>query len=384
MILVRGDTECGQHEHLHPNTRLCKKIMMVIRFRSMEDLGPKQEKTAGWELVRLLRFDVNQDEQVGDDDHVDNCGNDDDGKDNGDNNGDRHELFSGRLKSLASLRRMFRLWNHFNLYSLSFLSSKTLTTILTKNFNQVAVNHCGEVNPIAWLTENWGNMIETVSSPFLDDMMTWNPFWIEEKVINPNLLTTGDDSGQQCGSRGRRKHNRWGSTLSSTTTNSPTFSSKSSWSTTQGRSVRRRPGRRWGSTRATSGPPSQSALRAGSRRWWSWRCCWWWSCCWWGWWWLGLGHGVRWGQAEDCGGHIDHDDVIVVLVVMQWVWWGQAAKGGDLDDDVGGDDHVDEVSGDNNWIHEQRGHADGASCFLYFETILDYDKFTIIIIITII
>ena len=38
--------------------------MMVIRFRSMEDLGPKQEKTAGWELVRLLRFDVNQDEQV--------------------------------------------------------------------------------------------------------------------------------------------------------------------------------------------------------------------------------------------------------------------------------------------------------------------------------
>ena len=42
--------------------------MMVIRFRSMEDLGPKQEKTAGWELVRLLRFDVNQDEQVGDDD----------------------------------------------------------------------------------------------------------------------------------------------------------------------------------------------------------------------------------------------------------------------------------------------------------------------------
>ena len=75
----------------------------------MEDLGPKQEKTAGWELVRLLRFDVNQDEQVGDDDHVDNCGNDDDGKDKGDNNGDRHEIFSGRLKNLASLRRMFRL-----------------------------------------------------------------------------------------------------------------------------------------------------------------------------------------------------------------------------------------------------------------------------------
>ena len=109
MILVRGDTEYGQHEHLHPNTRLCKKIMMVIRFRSMEDLGPKQEKTAGWELVRLLRFDVNQDEQVGDDDHVDNSGNDDDGKDKGGNNGDRHEIFSGRLKNLASLRRMFRL-----------------------------------------------------------------------------------------------------------------------------------------------------------------------------------------------------------------------------------------------------------------------------------
>ena len=45
----------------------------------MEDLGPKQEKTAGWELVRLLRFDVNQDEQVGDDDHVDISGYDDDG-----------------------------------------------------------------------------------------------------------------------------------------------------------------------------------------------------------------------------------------------------------------------------------------------------------------
>ena len=27
---------------------------------------------------------------------------------------------------------------------------------------QVAVNHCGELNPIAWLTENWGNMIDTV------------------------------------------------------------------------------------------------------------------------------------------------------------------------------------------------------------------------------
>ena len=27
---------------------------------------------------------------------------------------------------------------------------------------QVAVNHCGDVNPIAWLTENWANMIDTV------------------------------------------------------------------------------------------------------------------------------------------------------------------------------------------------------------------------------
>ena len=31
----------------------------------------------------------------------------------------------------------------------------------------MAVNHCGEVNPIAWLTENWGNMIETVSASLL-------------------------------------------------------------------------------------------------------------------------------------------------------------------------------------------------------------------------
>merc|ERR1719209_1856423 len=64
------------------------------RFRSMEDLGPKQEKTAGWELVRLLR----EAEKSG----------------------------------------------------------------FTSEDVQVAVNHCGEVNPIAWLTENWGNMIETV------------------------------------------------------------------------------------------------------------------------------------------------------------------------------------------------------------------------------
>ena len=26
----------------------------------------------------------------------------------------------------------------------------------------MAVNHCGDVNPIAWLTENWANMIDTV------------------------------------------------------------------------------------------------------------------------------------------------------------------------------------------------------------------------------
>merc|ERR1719225_157646 len=28
---------------------------------------------------------------------------------------------------------------------------------------QVAVNHCGDVNPIAWLTDNWANMIDTIS-----------------------------------------------------------------------------------------------------------------------------------------------------------------------------------------------------------------------------
>merc|ERR1719210_1953018 len=60
----------------------------------MEDLGPKQEKTAGWELVRLLR----EAEKSG----------------------------------------------------------------FTSEDVQVAVNHCGEVNPIAWLTENWANMIDTV------------------------------------------------------------------------------------------------------------------------------------------------------------------------------------------------------------------------------
>ena len=35
--------------------RMTTKIT-AVRFRSMEDLGGKQEKTAGWELVRLLRF----------------------------------------------------------------------------------------------------------------------------------------------------------------------------------------------------------------------------------------------------------------------------------------------------------------------------------------
>ena len=27
---------------------------------------------------------------------------------------------------------------------------------------QVALNHCGESNPVNWLKENWGNMMETV------------------------------------------------------------------------------------------------------------------------------------------------------------------------------------------------------------------------------
>lgn len=65
------------------------------RYRSMEDLGQKQEKTtSGWELVRLLR----EAEKSG----------------------------------------------------------------FTSEDVQVAVNHCGEVNPINWLTENWANMIDTV------------------------------------------------------------------------------------------------------------------------------------------------------------------------------------------------------------------------------
>ena len=27
---------------------------------------------------------------------------------------------------------------------------------------QVALNHCGDANPVAWLKENWDNMMETV------------------------------------------------------------------------------------------------------------------------------------------------------------------------------------------------------------------------------
>ena len=218
MIQVRGDTECGQHEHLHPNTRLCKKIMMVIRFRSMEDLGPKQEKTAGWELVRLLRFDVNQDEQVGDNDHVDNSGNDDDGKDKGCNNGDRHEIFSGRLKNLASLRRMFRLWNHFNLYSLSFLSSKTLTTILTKKFQSgrrqplwggqpycLAHRELGEHDwncefPFSWWHDdvkpilNWGESDKPQSS--YNRWWLWPAMWVtrpkKTQSVRINVIINND------------------------------------------------------------------------------------------------------------------------------------------------------------------------------------------------
>ena len=55
-------------------------IITMVRFRSMEDLGGKQEKTAGWELVRLLRFDPDHhdyeddDWHDHDDDYDDKCG----------------------------------------------------------------------------------------------------------------------------------------------------------------------------------------------------------------------------------------------------------------------------------------------------------------------
>ena len=55
-------------------------VMTMVRFRSMEDLGGKQEKTAGWELVRLLRFDSahhgyeDQDQDHHDHDHGDKGG----------------------------------------------------------------------------------------------------------------------------------------------------------------------------------------------------------------------------------------------------------------------------------------------------------------------
>merc|ERR1719347_1869281 len=67
----------------------------INRYRSMDDLGGnKDNKNAGFELVRLLR----EAEKSG----------------------------------------------------------------FTSEDVQVAVNHCGDINPITWLTDNWGNMIETV------------------------------------------------------------------------------------------------------------------------------------------------------------------------------------------------------------------------------
>ena len=33
---------------------------------------------------------------------------------------------------------------------------------LTAEDVQVALNHCGDANPVTWLKENWGNMMETV------------------------------------------------------------------------------------------------------------------------------------------------------------------------------------------------------------------------------
>ena len=78
----------------------------------MEDLGGKQEKTAGWELVRLLRF--GEDDDGGDDD--------DDDDDAGDKDcvlviimvdGDFYDFYynhfpSGRPRSRVSHRRMYR------------------------------------------------------------------------------------------------------------------------------------------------------------------------------------------------------------------------------------------------------------------------------------
>ena len=66
-------------------------IIMVVRFRSMEDLGGKQEKTAGWELVRLLRFDRYHHDYEDDDWHDHDDDYDDDHDNDHDDNHDDHD-----------------------------------------------------------------------------------------------------------------------------------------------------------------------------------------------------------------------------------------------------------------------------------------------------
>ena len=69
-------------------------MITMVRFRSMEDLGGKQEKTAGWELVRLLRFDHHYEDE--DRDHDNDHDYDHDGKsgDEGNDNADEVGCFA--------------------------------------------------------------------------------------------------------------------------------------------------------------------------------------------------------------------------------------------------------------------------------------------------
>ena len=58
---------------------------------------------------------------------------------------------------------MFWFYNlHSFICSPKFTFQEAEKSGFTSEDVQVAVNHCGDVPPIAWLTENWANMIDTV------------------------------------------------------------------------------------------------------------------------------------------------------------------------------------------------------------------------------
>ena len=55
------------------------------------------------------------------------------------------------------IRKYFR-----KFFIFSSIISQTEKSGFTSEDVEVAVNHCGDMTPITWLRDNWGNMAETV------------------------------------------------------------------------------------------------------------------------------------------------------------------------------------------------------------------------------